>query len=423
MTQPTTPSPQSAASHSPGRNSRVSILGGHQTDFALNIAKNDQTVADLVRDATTAALSDAGIGPEHIESIHVGNAFGQLYNGQGHLGAMPASVIPELWGIPSMRHEAACASSSMATLAAMAEIEAGRYDCVLVLGVEQEKNMPGAEAASVQTAAAWVGQETDGIEFFWPYAFDRVADEYDARFGIDDTHLRAIGQLNLRNAKANPNAQTRAWKLSSDSFGTDDHVNPVVHGRLRRNDVTQITDGAASVVLVSDRWLAANPSAVPKARITGWGHTTVGLGLEQKLHRSAGDPFVMPHVRRAITDAFGRARISGVEDLDLIETHDCMTPSEYMAIDHFGITAPGESWKAIEAGDLERDGRIPVNPSGGLIGGGHPVGATGARMLVDAMKQLSENAGDYQVAGAQRAATLNIGGSTATTACFVVEST
>ena len=78
MTQPTTPSPQSAASHSPGRNSGVSILGGHQTDFALNIAKNDQTVADLVRDATTAALSDAGIGPEHIESIHVGNAFGQL---------------------------------------------------------------------------------------------------------------------------------------------------------------------------------------------------------------------------------------------------------------------------------------------------------------------------------------------------------
>ena len=129
----------------------------------------------------------------------------------------------------------------------------------------------------------------------------------------------------------------------------------------------------------------------------------------------------MPHVNQAITDAFDRAGIADVDQLDAIETHDCMTPSEYMAIDHFGITAPGESWKAIEDGSLERDGRIPMNPSGGLIGGGHPVGATGARMLLDATKQVSNGAGDYQVDGAERVATLNIGGSTATTACFIVE--
>ncbi len=400
----------------------VTILGGYQSDFATNIKKRGMDVADLTRDVINATLEDAKIDAAEIESIHVGNAFGQVYNGQGHLGAMPATVVEELWGVPAMRHEAACASSSMATLAAMAEIEAGRYDVVLVLGIEQEKNRPGPEAAAVQTAAAWVGHETDGIEFFWPYAFDRVANEYDARFGLDDTHLRAIGELNLRNAKANPNAQTRAWKFTSDSFGTDDHVNPVVHGRLRRNDVTQITDGAVGVVLVSDRWLAENRDRQGRARITGWGHTTVGLGLDQKFERSAGDEYVMPHVRAAITAAFDRAGISGVDDLDLIETHDCMTPSEYMAIDHFGITAPGESWKAVEEGDLARDGRIPVNPSGGLIGGGHPVGATGARMLLDAAKQVSATAGDYQVDGARRAATLNIGGSTATTASFVVES-
>lgn len=401
--------------------SNVTILGGFQTDFAINIAKADQTTADLVSEAVAGTLADAGIDAEQIDSIHVGNAFGQLYTGQGHLGAMPASVVPELWGVPSMRHEAACASGSMATLSAMAEIESGRYDCVLVLGVEQERNMPGAQAASVQTAAAWVGHETEGIEFFWPFAFDRVAEEYDKRFGIDETHLRAIGELNLMNAKANPNAQTRGWKLTSDSFGTDDHVNPVVHGRLRRNDCTQITDGAAGIVLVSDRWLAAN-QATGRSRIAGWGHTTVGLGLEEKMTHSANDTYVMPHVRKAITDAFGRAEIAGVNGLDLIETHDCMTPSEYMAIDHFGITKPGESWKAIENGDLERTGRIPVNPSGGLIGGGHPVGATGARMLLDVTKQVSQTAGDYQIGGARRAATLNIGGSTATTACFVVES-
>ena len=398
----------------------TAILGGHQTDFARNIAKQDQDVSDLTKEAIEAVLADAGIDATDIESIHVGNAFGQLYNGQGHLGAMPATVIPELWGVPAMRHEAACASSSMATLAAMAEIEAGRYDCVLVLGVEQEKNMPGAQAAAVQTAAAWVGHETEGVEFFWPYAFNRVANEYDRRYGINDEHLRAIGELNLRNAQDNPNAQTRMWNLAPESFSDDDHANPVVEGRLRRNDVTQITDGAAGVVLVSDRWLESRRHK-PKARIVGWGHTTVGLPIDQKFERSSDSEYVMPHVRRAITDAFGRAGISGTDDLDAIETHDCMTPSEYLAIDHFGITAAGESFKAVEEGWLERDGKMPVNASGGLIGGGHPVGATGARMLVDSMKQVTGTAGGYQVDGAKRVATLNIGGSTATTASFIVE--
>jgi len=398
----------------------VSILGGHQTDFAANLAKGGGSVESLVRETVMATVADAQIDLTDIDTIHVGNAFGQLYTGQGHLGAMPATVVPELWGIPSMRHEAACASSSMATLSAMAEIEAGRYDCVLVLGVEQEKTMPGPEAAAVQEAAAWVGADTEGATYIWPETFDKLADEYDRRYGLDDMHLRAIGELNLRNAKANPNAQTRGWALSADTCSDNDEVNPVVAGRLRRNDITQITDGAAGLILVSDRWLAER-GRTPKSRIAGWGHQTVGLGLQQKLDRNSDSTYVMPHVRTAITNAFEMAGIDGVDQLDAIETHDCMTPSEYMAIDHFGITKPGESWKAIEEGELERDGRMPVNPSGGLIGGGHPVGATGARMLLDATKQVAGAAGDYQVAGADRVATLNIGGSTATTACFVVE--
>ena len=234
----------------------VNILGGYQTDFAVNLARTGGSVETLVEDTIRHTVADADIDLADIETIHVGNAFGQLYTGQGHLGAMPATVVPELWGVPAMRHEAACASSSMATLAAMAEIEAGRYDCVLVLGVEHEKTMPGAEAAAVQEAAAWVGVDTEGATYIWPETFDQLADEYDRRFGLDDAHLRAIGELNLRNAKDNPNAQTRAWALTPESFMADDDANPIVEGRLRRNDVTQITDGAAGVVLVSDRWLA-----------------------------------------------------------------------------------------------------------------------------------------------------------------------
>ena len=404
----------------------TSLLGGYQSDFARSITREGLDIADLTREVTEGTLKAAGIDPEFVESIHVGNAFGQLYTGQGHLGAMPATVVPELWGIPAMRHEAACASSSVAVLAAMAEIEAGRYDCVLVLGVEVERTMPGAQAAQTQQAAAWVGHETDDIDFIWPATFDAVAAEYDRRFGLDEAHLRAIGELNLTNAKANPNAQTRDWKLNDDACAADDRANPVVAGRLRRNDCTQITDGGAGLVLVSDRWLADHCTAPPLARIAGWGHTTVALDLASKLGRSAGTgaepgPYVMGHVRRAITDAHARAGIGGIVDVDCVEVHDCMTPSEYLAIDHLGITDPGESWKAIEDGRIRRDGDIPVNPGGGLIGGGHPVGATGARMLLDAGRQVSDGAGEYQVDGARRAQTLNIGGSTATTVSFVVE--
>jgi acetyl-CoA C-acetyltransferase len=129
---------------------------------------------------------------------------------------------------------------------------------------------------------------------------------------------------------------------------------------------------------------------------------------------------VFPHVRATITDAYARAEITGPDELDGIEAHDCFTTTEYMAIDHFGITPPGESWRAIEVGDIAPGGRIPVNPSGGLIGLGHPVGATGARMLLDAAKQVTGGAGGYQVDGAKTFATLNVGGSCSTVVSFVV---
>ncbi|HEY9264205.1 MAG TPA: acetyl-CoA acetyltransferase, partial [Mycobacterium sp.] len=243
----------------------------------------------------------------------------------------------------------------------------------------------------------------------------------DRRYGLDETHLRAIAALNLANARVNPNAQTRSWAIP-EPLTDDDTANPVVEGRLRRFDCSQITDGGAGVVLVSDDWLRDHPGARPLGRIDGWGHRTVGLGLRQKLDRSRDEPYVLPHVRMAVLDAFDRAHIT-LDDVDGFEVHDCFTPSEYLAIDHIGLTGPGESWKAIENGEIEIGGRLPINPSGGLIGGGHPVGATGVRMLLDAARQVSDTAGDYQVEGAKTFAILNFGGSTATTVSFVIGST
>jgi acetyl-CoA C-acetyltransferase len=403
----------------------IYVLGGHQTDFARTWSREGQDISDMVRVATQGALAACDLEASAIDTIHVGNAFGELQRNQAHLGAMVPQVVPELWGVPAMRHEGACASSSLAALAAMAEIEAGRYACALVLGVEELKNLPGDESAQNQNAAAWQGREGIECRFMWPAVFGRLAGEYERRYGLDRRYLNRIAELNYANAKRNPNAQTRRWQFNELSFTDDDNANPVIEPGVRRQDCGQITDGAAAVIIASARFAAAYArqrgkpvEALP--RLLGWGHRNGGLKFLDKIERSRDEAFIFPHVRATIADAWRRAEIGGVEELDGIETHDCFTSTEYMAIDHFGITPPGESWRAIEDRAIEMGGRIPINPSGGLIGSGHPVGATGARMILDAARQVTGTADGYQVAGAKTFATLNIGGSCATVVSFVV---
>ncbi|MHA0288952.1 acetyl-CoA acetyltransferase [Mycobacterium sp. C3-094] len=396
----------------------VWILGGYQSDFARNLDREGADFAALTAEVVDETLSAARVDAADIGVVHVANAFGELFARQGHLGAMPATVCDGLWDTPATRHEAACASGSVATLAAIADLRSGAYDSALVIGVELEKTVPRDTATAILGTAAWTGHEGADAKYMWPSMFDTVAAEYDHRYGLDDAHLRAIAARNLANARRNPNAQTRTWAVP-DPLTDDDASNPPVEGRLRRFDCSQITDGGAGIVVVTDGWLRAHPSARPLARIDGWGHRTVGLGLDQKLRRSAQSPYVLPHVRSAVHDAFHRAQVT-LDDIDGFEVHDCFTPSEYLAIDHIGLTEPGQSWQAIESGDIDPGGRCPINPSGGLIGGGHPVGASGVRMLLDAARQVSGTADGYQVDGASTFGTLNFGGSTATTVSFVV---
>ena len=401
------------------------VLGGYQTDFARSYAREGMDISDMMREAIEGALADSGLDAADIETVHVGNAFSELQRQQGHLGAMASQVVPGLWGKPAMRHEGACASSSLAVLAAMAELEAGRYDVALVVGVEEQKALPGDQSSIAQNAASWQGHEGISCTFMWPAVFGLLGEEYAYRYGLDRRHLNRISEINYGNAKSNPLSQTRGWKFTDLSFTDDDVANPLIEPGTRRQDCGQITDGATALVLVSQRFMdaqAARRSISPAstARILGWGHRNAGIKFLDKLERSKNEEYVFPHVRDTITDAFRRAGVNDVFELDGIETHDCFTTTEYMAIDHFGITAPGESWKAVEDGTIERTGALPVNPSGGLIGGGHPVGATGARMLFDAAKQVTDRAGDTQIDGARTFATLNIGGSLSTVASFVV---
>lgn len=405
----------------------IYVLGGYQTDFGVNWAKQDQGVFDILETSVKGALAATDLDPSDIDVAHVGNFAGELFTGQGHLGGLFGSLDPAFDGVPSVRHEAACASGSMAALGATAEIEAGRYDVAAVVGIEQMRNVSTPEAAEYLGSALWVGVEAVGEAFPWPAQFSEIADEYDRRYGLEYEHLMAIAEKAFDNAKRNPNAQSRSWQFEDDAFSDDDDLNPLVAGRIRKLDCARITDGAATVILASGEWAAEYAARRGKQledipRISGWGHRTTAMKLHDKLIGSRNDRYVFPHIRGTITDAWRRAGINGTADLDAIETHDCFTITEYMAMDHFGITAPGESWKALDDRVTHLDGALPVNPSGGLIGSCHPVGATGARMLLDAHRQVTGTAGDYQVENAKRIQTLNIGGSTTTIASFVVES-
>jgi acetyl-CoA C-acetyltransferase len=404
---------------------QVYILGGHQTDFARNWSREKKHISAMMRETFLSGLTESQIIPKDIDAFFVGNFAAELYSMQGHLGAFCVDLDASLKGKPTCRVEAACASGAVAVLNAMANVIAGFYDLVCVIGVEQMKTVSADRGGDILGTAAWYEREAAGIDFPFPKLFGKLGDVYNKRYGLDETYLARISNINYSNARLNPKAQTRDWFMNYEHASSIGAYNSIVGGMIKVTDCSQITDGAVCLFISSPEYAnkfakhrSLNINNIP--RILGWGHTTATIGFHDKIADSEGDGFVLPYTRKAITDAFKRARIADCWDLSCIETHDCFTTSEYMAIDHFGLTSRGESWKAIEDGVIEIGGRLPVNPSGGLIGCGHPVGATGVRQILDAYKQVSGSAADYQVNGAKKVATLNIGGTATTNVCFVI---
>lgn len=403
----------------------IYILGGEQTDFARNWSREGLSIFDLLSHSVLDALEKTKIDAKDVDVVHIGNFVAELFANQGLLGGFFGHIHPDFIGTPTSRHEGACASGSLAILAAMADLKAGHYDLACVTGVEYMRNVSGQTAADYLGAAAWANVETADRQYVWPAMFSDLAEQYDERYGLDRRHLAAISRKNFENAKRNLNAQSRNWTFSDDSFGVNDAANPIVEGWMRRSDCGQVTDGAALIFLATESraqlYAAANGITLDSLpRIKGWGHTTAPMKLATKFELAPSDDYIFPQVRKAITDAYKRASLSGPEMLDGIETHDCFSITEYMAIEHFGITEPGKAWQAIEEERLTLGGSLPMNPSGGLIGLGHPVGATGVRMVLDAAKQTRGMAGDMQVEHARTFATYNVGGSGTANVCFIV---
>ncbi|MEH6344816.1 MAG: acetyl-CoA acetyltransferase [Bermanella sp.] len=404
---------------------KIYILGGHQTDFSRNWAREGLSLFDLFSDTVKTGMNSSRLDPSEIKVGHVANFVGDLFNGQAQLGGFFGHVDPKLAYLPASRHEAACASGSMALLAAMSDLEAGRYDLACVVGLEMMRNVSGEQAASYLRPAAWADKEWTDTPYVWPNAFADLLSHYQVRYGLDQEYLRAISQKNYKHARCNENAQSRNWNFNEHSFSNNEEFNPTVCGKIRRQDCGQISDGAAVVFLASekraqqyarDRGLAL--SDLPY--IKGWGHVNAPMLFSEKLRLGANQPYVFPHVQKLFKETFARAGLQGIEDISGMEVHDCFNITEYMILDHSGLYKPGEAWRAIEAGETEAGGKLPINMSGGLIGLGHPVGATGVRMALDAFKQVTNTAGDTQIEGARNMMTFNLGGSATTCASLII---
>lgn len=400
----------------------VFVLGGAQTDFARNYGRQQLGIADMMKDALSETLSSLKIEPRDIDALHVGNFTGELFSGQGHLGGVAMSLHEDLAGVPTARHEAACASGSVAIRAACAELEAGWHDIACVIGVEEMKNVSGFKAAEHLGVAAFAGREAQSAKFVWPHLFDRVLDAYDDKYGLDHDALWLFAKNAFENAKRNPFSQTRGWSFSDASFTGDDEHNPLVEGRLRRHDCSQITDGAACVLLATEagatryaKQQGLRLDDIP--RILGQQVRTAPMLLDDKLEKNAQDLF--PMTRATADDARAMAG-KALADVDAFEIHDCFSITAAILVEHLGLAEAGGAADAIRKGQFLRAGATPVNPGGGLIGTGHPVGATGVRMVLDAYRQVTGQAGACQVEGARTVQTLNIGGSLTTNASFVI---
>ncbi len=410
---------------------RIYMLGGHQTDFSRNWARENLSLFDMFSHTLQQGLEDSQLNADDIQVGHVGNFVADLFCGQAQLGGFFGHVDPSLTYLPASRHEAACASGSMAILSAMADLESGRYDLACVMGIEMMRNVPGDQAAEHLRAAAWVDKEWQNTPYVWPCAFDDLMTVYRDTFDLKTEHVRAISQKNYANAKHNPNAQSRAWQFSENSFLDDDTANPVITGAIHRQDCGQVSDGAAVVFLATqeraEQYAKDNNISINDIPyIKGWGHINAPMLMKQKLTLSEPNGFVFPHVNQLFKQTLKRANLNGFDNIGGLEVHDCFNITEYMILDHTGLYKPGEVWQGIESGMFNKDGALPVNASGGLIGLGHPVGATGVRMLLDGYKQVTQTAGDHQIQGTDKDGavnnmmTFNLGGSATTCASFII---
>jgi acetyl-CoA acetyltransferase len=376
---------------------QVDVIGVGITAFGKHAGA---TVRSLGAEAIRRALADAGVAPAEVGLLVHGNAMAGVLDGQEMIRGQVVAVGAGLAGVSVVNVENACATSSSALHVALAGIRAGMYETAVVCGTEKMSGLPTGEILAALTGGADLGRldeiagdltgddEPPGSFFMAVYA--RIAAEYQARSGATTTDFADVAAKNSAHGALNPNAQYRR-ALSREEI----LASRVVAGPLTMLMCSPIADGAAALVL--------RAADVPGPRADG-------VRIRACALRSGvtGSPEILLEQRTAAA-AYEEAGLEP-DDLDVVEVHDATTPAELIMYENLGLCGPGEAPKLLASGATALGGRVPVNPDGGLVSRGHPVGATGCAQLVELVTQLRGRAGARQVPGARVGLAENAGG-------------
>lgn len=357
----------------------AAIVGWGHTKFGKHDALD---LEDLIVAAAREALTSAGIPASTIDAVWLGH-FNSGMVPDGFCSSMILGADPNLRFKPATRCENACASGASALYAALDAIQSGRVRAALVVGAEK---MTGLDTAGITRSLAGGSYQREESGMSFPQIFAQYARAYEAAYGSPYEAMARIAVKNHANAMRNPLAQMH--RLIDMDFAL--HVsekNPLIADPLKLSDCSLVSDGAAAIVLVHRDLLGDFDAAVGFRAAE---QVNDVLPLSQKRLEEFEGP------RRAIAKAYAAAGI-GVEDLDFAEVHDCFTIAELLSTEALGVAAAGHGVHAVVEGQTARDGRLPINVSGGLKAKGHPVGATGVSMHVTAAKLLTGRADDMNL--------------------------
>ena len=371
------------------------IIGWGHNKFGRN---DTQSTEDMIAEVVSEAISHAQVDPKDIDNIVVGT-FNNGFQKQDFHGALPAINCEVLKHVPSVRVENACATGSAAIHTALNSIEAKRSKLNLVVGVEKMTDRSTKEAGDILLGASY-RKEEDKIDGGFAGVFAQITDTYFQRYGDQTKYLSKIAAKNHKNGALNPYAHMQV-DLGFDFCNKVSEKNPMVAPPLKRSDCSMISDGAAALIIADDELALEAEKAISfKARVQ----------MNDLMPMSKRDKTEFRGASLSWKKALSDAQVN-LMDLSFVETHDCFTIAELIEYEAMGLTERGEGYKVLEEGTVYKDGKLPINPSGGLKAKGHPVGATGVSQHVMACMQLVGEAKDMQIKDASLGGIFNMGGS------------
>ena len=391
-------------------------LGTGRPEF--NPRKPRPGLEHYMKEAGEGTLNQIGGGKNVDESV-VGNFIAARFNKQAHLNAMMPMVDKDLQYKPSTSVEGACASGGLALLTGMKSVLAETAEVVLALGVEVQNSVKAIYGADYLAAAGWFQDRKDGHAYFFPGQFSDRAEAYYEKYGKEKTReaMAKWFENAIENARLCPTAQE--YKNGTEDLNALGMTEPNAKfftPCLNVFDCSKVSDGASAIAIVSEEGLKKIGIAKDQAvELVGWGHAM------EDITKPPADPTQLSTMKQAISQALEGAGIT-IDQIGTVETHDCFTIAGILSVEALGLAKPGKGKDFVLSGKTSRDGEIPFNTTGGLIGWGHPTGATGVHMAVTIWEQLTGNACDAQIKINEKkpyGMSINMGGDDKTLVCLI----